>query len=65
MVGRSLIHTPDPESRSLGVRSVIEGAGEVISTERKHLEGDRKKERLNFITHYSLKFSNIVFGCQN
>lgn len=34
----SLIHTPNPNSRSLGVRSVIEEAEDVIVTERTHLE---------------------------
>lgn len=38
-----LIHTPNPYSRSLGVRSVIEEAEEIISTERKHLEEERER----------------------
>lgn len=69
MLEKSLIYTPDPDSRSLGVRSVIEKAEEVISTERKHLEGEIKKEStFIFFSHAlftQLIFSNIVFGCQN
>lgn len=67
---RSLIHTPNPDSRSLGVRSVMEEAEEIISIERKHLEGDRERSYIGFCFSQFLfsqplftflkKFNNVV-----